>query len=316
MKILVTGAAGFIGSHLVEKLSDLGHQVTALDCLLGDSYDPKIKFRNFENLKSLPNVKTINFDLRNDIPDELLTGIEVLVNEAAMPGLMKSWNDFRVYSDCNLLAVQNLALASVRNGNIPILQISTSSVYGSHVLESEKSPLNPVSPYGVSKLAAENLLSAFNDSFGLPFTILRYFSVYGPRQRPDMAYNIISKAIINEEVFDIFGDGNQIRTNTYVDDIVNGTILAILASHTCEVYNLAGEEKISLNDAVKILEKIIGKQARIQYREARPGDQKTTTTSTKKARDILGYKPVISLEEGLEMQARWQMNEIGMQFGN
>ena len=181
-------------------------------------------------------------------------------------------------------------------------------------MDSEKSPLNPVSPYGVSKLAAENLLSAFNVSFGLPFTILRYFSVYGPRQRPDMAYNIISRAIIHEEVFDIFGDGNQIRTNTYVDDIVNGTILAILAPHTCEIYNLAGEEKVSLIEAVKILEEIIGKSARIQYREARPGDQKTTTTSIKKARDILGYKPVITLEEGLAIQASWKMKEIGMQF--
>jgi len=316
MNILVTGAAGFIGSHLVEKLSSLGHEVTALDCLLGDSYDPRIKSRNFENLKSLPNVKTVNFDLRNEIPDGLLTSIEVIVNEAAMPGLMKSWNDFRVYSDCNLLAVQNLALASVRNGNIPILQVSTSSVYGSHVLDSEKSPLKPVSPYGVSKLAAENLLSAFNVSFGLPFTILRYFSVYGPRQRPDMAYNIISKAIINDEVFSIFGDGGQIRTNTYVDDIVNGTVLAIFGSHTHEVYNLAGEEKISLIEAVRILEKVIGKRARIQYHEARPGDQKITMTSINKAKEAFGYDPVISLEEGLAVQARWQIKEIEMQFDN
>ena len=312
MNILVTGAAGFIGSHLVEKLSTLGHKVIALDCILGDSYDPQIKLHNFEKLINLPNVKTVNFDLRSDIPDELLTDIDIIVNEAAMPGLMKSWSNFRIYSDCNLLSVQNLALASVRNGNIPILQVSTSSVYGSHVPDSERSPLRPISPYGVSKLAAENLLNAFNISFGLPFTILRYFSVYGPRQRPDMAYNIICRAIINDEVVNIFGDGKQIRTNTYVDDIVDGTILALSEVRNHEIYNLAGGEQISLIEAVRILEKAIGKRARIQHHEPRPGDQKKTMTSITKARDAFGYKPLIPIEEGLELQARWLMKEMGV----
>jgi nucleoside-diphosphate-sugar epimerase len=249
--------------------------------------------------------------LRNEIPNILLSNVSLIINEAAMPGLMKSWSNFRVYSDCNLLAVQNLALASIRNGNIPILQISTSSVYGAIVPDSEKSPLNPISPYGVSKLAAENLLNAFNISFGLPFTILRYFSVYGPRQRPDMAYNIISQSIIRGEVVNIYGDGRQTRTNTYVGDVVDGTILAALGVHDHDIYNLAGQENISLIDAIGILEKAIGKRAKIEFLPSRPGDQQSTMTSIKKAKDAFGYVPLTTIEKGLELQALWHLKELG-----
>jgi nucleoside-diphosphate-sugar epimerase len=309
MRILVTGAAGFIGSHLVETLVQDDFEVVALDCLLKESYDSQIKKNRFEALGKLKNVSTRNVDLRSELPKDLLVGIDAIINEAAMPGLMKSWTDFDVYLNCNVLAVDHLAQAAVMAGNIPIVHISTSSVYGALVELDEDGPLSPVSPYGVSKLAAENLLRAHYKNFGLPHTILRYFSVYGPRQRPDMAYNIICESILNDKEIDIFGDGLQTRSNTFVSDIVHATISAVKCSPSNIPINITGKHAISLLEAIAIIEDALKRKARVRFTEPRPGDQLHTKVNYEKASKYLGYDPQIDMHEGLKAQAAWHLAE-------
>jgi UDP-glucuronate 4-epimerase len=309
MRILVTGAAGFIGSHLVEALVKDDFEVVAIDCLLKESYDSQIKKSRFEALEKLKKVSTRNVDLRSELPKDLLVGIDAIINEAAMPGLMKSWTDFNVYLNCNVLAVDHLARAAVLAGNIPIVHISTSSVYGALVELDEDGPLSPVSPYGVSKLAAENLLIAHHKNFGLPFTILRYFSVYGPRQRPDMAYNIICESILNDEEINIFGDGLQTRSNTYVSDIVQATISAVKNLPLNIPINITGKHSISLLEAIAIIEDTLKRKARMRFAESRPGDQLHTKVNYEKASKFLAYDPQIDMHSGLKAQATWHLAE-------
>ena len=194
MKILVTGAAGFIGSHLAEELNEQGHQVVAIDSLSDFLYPREIKERNIQNFKSLG----INFfpvDIRSNRIDEIIKGCDYVINEAAIPGLVKSWSHMGSYIEANVLGLQNLLESSVKNEVKRFIQISTSSVYGKDAIGDESSSTNPYSPYGVSKLAAEKLAQAYSENYGLDVTILRYYSVFGPRQRPDMAYFKFIKAI-------------------------------------------------------------------------------------------------------------------------
>jgi len=309
MRVLVTGAAGFIGSHLVEALVEENFDVIAVDCLLEESYDAKIKKKRFEELSKLRGVEVRNFDLRGNLPKDFLAGVDSIINEAAMPGLMKSWTHLDVYLSCNVLVLEHLARAAILAGNIPIIQISTSSVYGSLVESDEDGPLLPVSPYGVSKLAAENLLTAYNKNFGLPFTTLRYFSVYGPRQRPDMAYNIICESILDEREVNIFGDGMQTRSNTYVSDIVQATISAAKVPSLNAPINITGNNSIGLLEALTIIEDALGKKAKIKFVQPRPGDQLHTNANFSKASKYLGYKPLVDMPSGLKAQAEWHLAE-------
>ena len=307
MRVLVTGAAGFIGSHLVEALVKENFDVIAVDCLLKESYEAKIKKRRLDELSRLRGVEVRNFDLRSDLPEGFLAGVDSIINEAAMPGLMKSWTHLDVYLSCNVLVLEHLARAAISAGNIPIIQISTSSVYGSLVESNEDGPLLPVSPYGVSKLAAENLLTAYNKNFGLPFTTLRYFSVYGPRQRPDMAYNIICESILDEREINIFGDGSQTRSNTYVSDIVQATISAVKISSLNAPVNITGDSSIELLEALSIIEDVLGKKAKIKFAPPRPGDQLHTNVNFERASKYLAYKPTVDMRSGLKAQAEWHL---------
>jgi UDP-glucuronate 4-epimerase len=310
MKILVTGAAGFIGSHLTETLSNQDYEVKAVDCFLGESYDAQLKKINWEILKGLPNVKLLELDLRTSIPKSLLSDVEVIVNLAAMPGLMKSWSNFKVYSSCNINVVENLAREAVRQKVKHFIQISTSSVYGITATGLENSPLEPISPYGVTKLAAEELIKTYNRTFNLDFTILRYFSVYGPRQRPDMAYNKIIKAIINNQEIEIYGDGSQTRTNTYISDCVNATLSTIKLLPKNETINISGEFQYSLKSAIEFIEETLNKNAKLNFKEKRPGDQQETKGNISKAKSLLNYAPKIDLKAGLEKQVQWQMTNV------
>lgn len=310
MKVLLTGAAGFIGSNLAEYLAKNNVSVRAVDCFLPDSYDSKLKIKNWEVLKSYSNVELVVSDLREKLPNGLLKEIDVVINEAAMPGLMKSWSDFNLYSTCNLNLVENLARESVKENIKHFIQISTSSVYGLNAIGNEESKLAPVSPYGVTKLAAEELIKSFGRSLGLGFTILRYFSVYGPRQRPDMAYHKLIASALTGRPIEVYGDGKQSRSNTYIQDCVSATFQAIIRKPNSEVINIAGGESRTLLEAINIIQEHLDKKINVIHKDKRPGDQLHTKGDIEKARRLLNYQPKFSLEIGLAQQVKWQANSI------
>ncbi|MCX7007000.1 MAG: NAD-dependent epimerase/dehydratase family protein [Kiritimatiellaeota bacterium] len=299
---LVTGAAGFIGSHLCEALLARGHSVTGLDAFI-PYYPRAAKEQNLAGLKTQPRFAFHEADLRTADLAPLLAGNDVLFHLAAMPGLMKSWTDFQSYETCNIAGTQRL-LEAARNARIKqFIHVSTSSVYGKEATQGEDAPLQPFSPYGITKLAGENLCRAYTANFGLSFTILRYFSVYGPRQRPDMGYHKLINDLVRGEVFTIFGDGEQTRSNTYVGDAVAAAILAMEKRDAAldETFNVGGGEVVSLNRVIAMLEELTGKKARLERQPPRH-----TAANIEKARRVLGYNPVTSLAAGLRAQVEWQ----------
>jgi nucleoside-diphosphate-sugar epimerase len=309
MKYVVTGAAGFIGSHLCEELLRGGHQVTGIDALI-PYYPVAAKERNLAGLKQQPNFQFHRLDLRTDAADAALSGADVIFHLAAMPGLVKSWSDFQGYWTCNVLATQQLLEATRRaaGGLRRLLYVSTSSVYGKFASGDETLPTKPVSPYGVTKLAGEQLCRAFGEVYGLPVVALRYFSVYGPRQRPDMGYHIFIRAMQRQEPITVYGDGQQVRGNTYVSDCIAATIAAVSA-HPGELYNVGGGESATVWDIIHKLEKLAGRKAVIRQETARPGDQRYTFADTTKLRTHLGWEPRVGLDDGLARQWEWQQSE-------
>ena len=306
MKVLVTGAAGFIGSAIVRELAARDVQVFALDGLLDGLYPADEKIQRWERLSGTPGVHRIMLDLRDGDLSKLPKDITHVVNEAAMPGLGPSWGDFDLYSSCNLSAVARL-VERAQNWNLEkFVQISTSSVYGRLAVGDESLPTLPVSPYGATKLAAEHLLLAHWRDSGFPVTILRYFSVYGPGQRPDMAYRkFIAKALSNTPI-DLYGDGSQTRSNTFIDDCTDGTIAAIDKGRPGEVYNIAGRTERSVKDALSIIESAVGTTLQVNSLPKARGDQDRTFGDSTKAQSELGFSHRVSLEEGLERQVKWQ----------
>jgi UDP-glucuronate 4-epimerase len=298
--VLVTGAGGFIGSAVVRALSDQGQRVLAVDALLGGLYPADEKAQRFSSLAELPGVETRHVDLRSADLSELPSDVSYVINEAAMPGLALSWKDFELYSSCNLSSVARLMDQSTKWPLKKFIQISTSSVYGKNAVGDETLPTLPVSPYGVTKLAAENLALAYYRDSGVPVSILRYFSVYGPGQRPDMAYRkFISRAISGSPI-EVYGTGEQSRSNTYITDCVNGTIAALTQSRLGEVYNIAGSTERSLNEALTIISETLGKPLNIEYSATARGDQARTFGDSTKATIELGFTNSTSLESGLE----------------
>lgn len=306
MNYLITGCAGFIGSHLVERLCSEGHSVSGIDCLLPLLYSRAEKVRNLKEVGQKSNFRFHEIDLRHSMPEKLLAGIDVIVNLAAFPGLAPSWTNMKDYFDCNTLIVGNICDASRKLGGIPVLQASTSSVYGMKATSSEDGDLRPVSPYGVSKLAAEQLLRAFYDSFDVPFTVLRYFSVYGPRQRPDMAYRKIISAILEGKPIDIYGDGLQKRTNTYVEDIVDATVVASKEIFSGDIYNIGGSQSIKLLEAIQTIETMTGNRVEKNFHPPRAGDQAQTAANYSKAEAVFNFLPKVTFQEGIIKQIEWQ----------
>ena len=305
MRVLVTGSAGFVGSHLAEALVAGGHDVVGLDAFV-EYYPRAQKEANIAGLLAGPRFGLIEADLRDDDLAPALDGVEAVVHAAAMAGLPRSWTEFQAYMDCNLLGTQRLLDAARNEGVGRFVHISTSSVYGRDAVGDETTPTRPISPYGVTKLAAENLVLAFVDSFGFPATILRYFSIFGPRQRPDMAYHIFIEALLDGRPILVFGDGEQSRTNTFVRDAVTATIAAIDAGAIGEIYNIGGGEPITLNDAIRVIGKAVGVEPRIEHAPARLGDQRHTQADTTKARLAFGFQPTVGPAAGLQQQVDWQ----------
>lgn len=310
-RCLVTGAAGFIGSHLSEALLAKGHEVIGIDAFI-PYYPRPIKEKNLEAARGNSRFQFHELDLRTAELGHVVEGCEVIFHEAAMAGLMKSWSDFDLYATCNMIATKRL-LEAARDAKVPqVIHISTSSVYGKEATGPEDSPLTPFSPYGITKVAAENLCRAFEANFGVPVTILRYFSVYGPRQRPDMAYNILIRNLFKGESFTMYGDGEQTRSNTFVADCVNATILAYEKHSVAlgHVFNVGGGEIVTLNQVVRMLEEITGKKANIQRKPPRPGDQKHTAAHIEKISRMLGYRPTTRVHDGLKAQIEWEKGSL------
>jgi UDP-glucuronate 4-epimerase len=310
MRVVVTGAAGFVGSHLAEALLAGGHEVVGIDAFI-DYYPRPVKERNITGLVGRPGFTFHEADLRTAQLDPLLDRADAVVHLAAMPGLARSWTDVETYTSCNLLATHRLVEAVLGVGVPRLLHASTSSVYGSDAVGDENAPTRPISPYGVTKLAAEHLILAYVQSRGLEAAILRYFSMFGPRQRPDMAYHIFIEAMLDGRPITVFGDGQQSRSNTFIDDCVQGTIAAIGGAETGAIYNIAGGESLTLNDAIATIAEAVGVEPRIVHGPARPGDQRTTFADTAKARAAFGFQPTIGAVEGLRAQVDWHVARRG-----
>jgi nucleoside-diphosphate-sugar epimerase len=309
MRCVVTGAAGFIGSHLCEELLARGHEVAGIDSFM-PYYPREVKERHLADLKTQPRFRFTALDLRSDALESVVADAEVIFHLAAMAGLNQSWVDLESYSSCNILATQRLLEAIRRHQPAlsRLVHVSTSSVYGRFACGDESMPTRPISPYGVTKLAAENLCRAYAEAFGLSVVIVRYFSVYGPRQRPDMGYHRFIEALLNDQVITVTGDGHQSRSNTYVADCVEATIAAANAP-AGEIYNLGGGESASVWDILKQLEKLIGRSPRVVQADARPGDQRHTFADTSRLLAHLGWRPKTTLAEGLARQVEWQKKQ-------
>jgi nucleoside-diphosphate-sugar epimerase len=306
MRILVTGAAGFIGSHLAERLAALDHAVVGLDCLT-DFY-PRAQNEANTDLLHRRGVDVLPLDLSTDDLGPVLRDVEVVYHLAAQPGLLAQAT-FESYVRHNITATQRLLEVAQRAPSLRgFINISTSSVYGTDATGSEDSPTRPVSYYGITKLAAEQLALAAYRASGFPACSFRLFSVYGPRERPDKLYPRLIGALLADRPFPLHeGSERHLRSYTFVGDIVEGLVRALAQLDRCqgEVFNLGTDRAITTGDGIRIVETIVGRTARIDRQPPRRGDQERTHASISKAREQLGYHPSVTPEEGLAQTVAW-----------
>ena len=305
MKILVTGAAGFIGSHLCERLLQMKDiDVIGIDGFINPSLNQS-KQRNLRLLLTHPRFQFHQVDLRQADLERFLDGVQVVYHLAGIPGVRTSWGtDFQAYVEHNIVATQIL-LEAVREFPLEkFIYVSTSSVYGEKVGKvAEDSIPTPLSPYGVSKLTGEYLCKVYQVSYGIPLVILRYFTVYGPRQRSDMAFHQFIIRILHHEPIKIFGDGLQTRDFTYIRDCVEGTALALQAEGVIgETINIGGRERASILEVISLIEDLLNVKATLEFTERLKGDPRDTWADISKAQAILNYNPVSSLKTGLEQE--------------
>lgn len=307
MKTIVTGAAGFIGSHLCERLLSEGHEVTGVDSFL-DYYPRWIKEMNLSRLRESTSFQLIEKNILEVNWPTLLAGVDVVFHLAAQAGVRASWSkNFVVYTRNNIEATQLLLEASKLIKLKKFVFASTSSVYGDieAIPMKEESLLKPVSPYGVTKLAAEDLCYLYWKNFGIPCVSLRYFTVYGPRQRPDMSFYKFLLALLEDRTITIFEDGNQTRDFTFIDDIIDGTLAAAEKGLLGTTYNLGGGSRISVNEVLKVIAEMSEAELKVRYAEKQKGDMRHTYASTEKARQEIGYVPKVQLAEGLKREFEW-----------
>ena len=307
MNILITGAAGFIGSHLAEALVEQGHRVKGIDNFM-DYYPRWMKEKNLERLRSGSRFEFLEADLLETDLVALVRSVEAVIHLAAQAGVRASWGEnFRTYSDNNVLATQKLLEACRGEGVNKFLYASSSSLYGDtdDLPMREESVLRPVSPYGVSKAAGEYLAYLYHKNFGVPTVSLRFFTVYGPRQRPDMAFHRFFKAALEEKPLIVWGDGGQSRDFTFISDIVQGCLRALEAGQDGSVYNLGGGSRRTLNEVLEAMRRITGKPLKVNYQPVQKGDVRHTGASLEKIKTELGYNPQVSMMEGLEREWEW-----------
>ena len=311
MASVVTGVAGFIGSSLAETLLDRGEQVTGIDCFI-DYYPRALKEKNLQGLLANARFRFIEQNLVDVDFASLLADVDIVYHQAAQAGVRASWGkDFSIYTRNNILATQRL-LEALKGTKIKLINASSSSVYGEVVtLPMRETDIpQPVSPYGVTKLAAEHLCCLYARNYGVEAVSLRYFTVYGPRQRPDMAFHRFIKAMLRGEEIEIYGNGEQTRDFTYIQDAVAANLLAAERGQSGEVYNIGGGARITVNNVLELLERLTAKPARTRYNEPQKGDVTHTYADTRKAQDDLLFKPTTMLEDGLKHQIEWIQQEL------
>jgi UDP-glucose 4-epimerase len=307
VRALVTGAAGFIGSHVTSALLDRGCTVTGLDAFT-DYYPRPIKEANLAVNSGRPGFRFVEGTLQAVDLGALLDGHTHVFHLAAQAGVRKSWGrDFRTYTENNVEATQLLLEACVGRPIERIVYASSSSIYGDNasIPMREDALPQPVSPYGVTKLAAEQLGYLYFVNHRVPVTSVRYFTVYGPRQRPDMAFNRFIRAVLNDEPITLYGDGEQTRDFTYVTDAVAATLAAAERGVPGRAYNVGGGSRVTVNDVLEIIGKLAGKSPVVRREPAQKGDMRDTFADTTLARADLGFAPAVTLEQGLEAEYRW-----------
>lgn len=314
MRALVTGVAGFIGSRLAETLTAHGHDVIGVDCFT-DYYHRSIKEDNLSRLLPNSNFRFSELNLVNsDLPD-LLKDVTHVFHLAAQAGVRRSWGkDFTTCTSLNIDATQALLEACVKHPIERFIYASSSSVYGDQValpMREDALP-RPVSPYGVTKLAAEQLCMLYHHNHDIPTVALRYFTVYGPRQRPDMAFHRFLMAAIQSRPIHLYGDGQQTRDFTFIDDIVAATTAAATAGIPGRVYNVGGGSRVSMNQVIELISTITGYPLEVHRDSAQSGDMRDTYADITLARSDLGFEPTVRLSNGLRTQHEWlsKHNEI------
>ena len=305
MRFIITGSAGFIGSRLCEKLLVAQNEVIGIDCFRNDLYSDEIKRNRQEYLsRNYNGFKSIAKDASTVSIDKIISQEAYFVHLAALPGQALSWDRFEDYVSCNIVATQKIVESLTHQNIKKFVFVSTSSVYGAYANLGEDSTLNPISPYGITKLAAEKIVSAYSKKLNFDYTILRLFSVYGPGQRSDMLISKLLDSLKSEKVFKLYGDGTKVRDFTFIDDIVDGIISACLNTVSGSIYNLSGGSPTTINEIISICEKVSGKKLKLTRNDDVVGDQMSTIGVLDRSKADLNYRPKTTLQNGIESQWR------------
>jgi UDP-glucuronate 4-epimerase len=310
MRYVVTGSAGFVGAHVCEALLERGHEVDGLDAFT-DYYDPSIKRANAARLARHDGFRGLELDLARADLDDVVAGADAVIHLAAQPGVRLSWSEgFAVYVERNISASQRL-LEAARRTRVPRLVLaSSSSVYGNATEQpiGEDAPTRPFSPYGVTKLAMEHLASAYGANWGLSTVVLRYFTVYGPGQRPDMALHRFIAAVAAGRPVPVYGDGDQVRDFTYVSDAAAAALAAVEADVApASVFNVAGGSPTTVNDLLDLVAEHVGRPLVTRHLPEQAGDVRATHGAVDRARAVLGWQPEVALDDGVKLQVVHQL---------
>ncbi len=307
MRALVTGCAGFIGSSLVDRLLAEGYEVTGID-RFSDYYSRDLKERNVSSAMDHPRFTLLEEDI---LDMDTFPAADYVFHLAAQAGVRASWGrSFEIYTRDNVLATQRLLEFCKSREVRKFVYSSSSSVYGDAELPMrEDRMVQPVSPYGVTKLAAEHLCYLYWKNHGVPTVSLRYFTVYGPRQRPDMGINKFVRAVLNGDAITVYGDGTQTRDFTYIDDVVEANVLAATSDVRGEAFNIGGGNRISVNDLIIAIEEVAGRSAKIEHAAEQKGDVKDTAADTRKAEELLGWHARVGIVQGLARYIDWILGE-------
>ena len=312
MRALVTGCAGFIGSQLTESLLADGHEVVGVDALV-NTYATEVKLDNLQRSREFDTFSFFEADLGEAPLDPLVEGCDTIFHLAAEPGVRTSWGErFESYTKNNVLATQRLLEAVKQWQDKRVVFASSSSIYGdAEVLPTpENVPPRPFSPYGVTKLAAEHLCLLYQGNYGVDTVALRYFTTYGPRQRPDMAFHRFCRSAVRGEPVTIFGTGEQTRDFTFVADVVAATRAAAASpAARGQVYNVGGGSRVSVNEAIELIASFVGRPLEVRHVGSEKGDVRNTGADTSRARRELGFNPTTSVKVGLQAEFEWMLNQ-------